>query len=451
MDNPLVATPNLEKTPWAGIWIAEDVELIHQGVTEGSWIDGGLGLAGFGLDALAFVSDPIGNLLQYGLAWLIEHVQPLSDALDWLAGNPAVISAQAQTWRNVAVSMRTQADSLVHAMEHDLGTWSGLAATAYRDHMGGRARSLATLGRCAETMAVTTEVAGILVGSVREMIRDAIATLVSRLITYAAELVATVGFAAPLVIEQVATTCAAWAARIAGWLKSLIRSLGSLLDAARRLSRHADDLGDLTRRTGDGPGTGRPAPDGDANTRPDSTAGTHDEPGDPGDRNGDDGPPALGDPGFDPAEHRGALGEDFAPGVHDPYDRFQDKERDLADRLEQEGERVDARFRDESVEGRKMPDAMVRNGPDDPGTVTEFKTPDRLSVKSITRSILEGAKQVGEHGGGNVVIDGRQVGLTEEIARQGYEKAMLNHRLHGSVLPDTTRVILGDDRIIDLP
>ncbi|GAB7044852.1 MULTISPECIES: hypothetical protein [Catenuloplanes] len=49
------------------------------------------------------------------------------------------------------------------------------------------------------------------------------------------------------------------------------------------------------------------------------------------------------------------------------------------------------------------------------------------------------------------MIDGRQVGLTEEIARKGYEKALLNHRLHGSALPDKTRVILGDDRIIELP
>jgi hypothetical protein len=40
------------------------------------------------LDALAFVSDPIGSLLQCGVAWIIDHVKPLSEALDWLAGDP---------------------------------------------------------------------------------------------------------------------------------------------------------------------------------------------------------------------------------------------------------------------------------------------------------------------------------------------------------------------------
>ena len=42
--------------------------------------------------------------------------------------------------------------------------------------------------------------------------------MVSRLIVYAGELIATVGLATPLVVEQVATLCAAWGARIARWL-----------------------------------------------------------------------------------------------------------------------------------------------------------------------------------------------------------------------------------------
>jgi hypothetical protein len=43
--------------PWAGVWIAEDIELIAQGVRGGSWVDGTLGVVGAGLDGLALVSD----------------------------------------------------------------------------------------------------------------------------------------------------------------------------------------------------------------------------------------------------------------------------------------------------------------------------------------------------------------------------------------------------------
>ena len=96
--NPLVAA-RVEgpKDAWAGVWIAEDIELIAQGVRNGSWIDTSLGVVGAGLDALAIVSDPVGALLQYGVAWITEHVKPLSEALDWLAGDPAQIAAHAGT------------------------------------------------------------------------------------------------------------------------------------------------------------------------------------------------------------------------------------------------------------------------------------------------------------------------------------------------------------------
>ena len=108
--NPLVAAPaHTPPSAWAGVWICEDIELIAQGVRTGNWIDGSLGVVSAGLDALAFVTDPVGNLLQYGIAWLIEHVKPLSEALDWLAGDPAQITAHAQTWRNVAASLRDEA------------------------------------------------------------------------------------------------------------------------------------------------------------------------------------------------------------------------------------------------------------------------------------------------------------------------------------------------------
>src|SRR5262245_30888098 len=91
---PRVETP---PDPFAGIWIIEDIQSIDHGIRTGSWIEGTLGVVGAGLDALALISDPVGALMQYGIAWLIEHVKPLSEALDKLAGDPAQIAAHAQT------------------------------------------------------------------------------------------------------------------------------------------------------------------------------------------------------------------------------------------------------------------------------------------------------------------------------------------------------------------
>jgi hypothetical protein len=131
--NPLVAgATDAPVDPWAGVWIAEDIEQIARGVENGSWIDVTLGAVSAGLDALAFVSDPIGGLLQYGVAWMIEHVKPLSQALDWLAGEPGQIAGHAQTWRNVASALRNEADELGRAVRWDISEWTGVAGDAYR-------------------------------------------------------------------------------------------------------------------------------------------------------------------------------------------------------------------------------------------------------------------------------------------------------------------------------
>jgi uncharacterized protein YukE len=256
--NPLVAASvDGPKDAWSGVWIAEDIELIIQGVKNGSWVDGTLGVVGAGLDALAMISDPVGVLLQYGVSWIIEHVKPLSEALDWLAGDPAQISAQAQTWRNVAGDLRTDVDNLVRATKWEISEWTGAAADAYRTWATQQQQALEGLAKGAEAMAAITEGAGFLIAAVRILVRDAIATLVSRLIVYAAEELASFGLATPLVVEQVTTLCASWAAKIARWLKGLLASLRALAKESKVLEKLIEGLKKILaklRGKGDGDG-----------------------------------------------------------------------------------------------------------------------------------------------------------------------------------------------------
>jgi uncharacterized protein YukE len=254
--NPLVATADTGVDPWAGVWIAEDIELIASGVKNGSWIDGTLGVIGAGLDALAVVSDPLGTLLQYGVAWIIEHVKPLRKVLDWLAGNPGQITAHAQTWRNVAATLTNSATDLADAVRRDVASWGGSAGPAYRDWAKQQQAAITALGTACDTMAVITEAAGALIAAVRVMVRDAIATLVSRLISYAIEEAASLGAATPWVVEQVTTLCASWGAKIARWVKALLNSLRKLVPIVRRLGTLIEDLKKVLGRLG-GKGAGK--------------------------------------------------------------------------------------------------------------------------------------------------------------------------------------------------
>ncbi|MDG4800990.1 WXG100 family type VII secretion target [Micromonospora sp. WMMD980] len=271
--NPLVAgAADTGPSAWAGIWICEDIELIAHGVRTGSWIDGSLGVVSAGLDALAIGSDPVSALLQYGIAWLIEHVKPLSEALDWLAGDPAEITAHAQTWRNVAASLREDAADLAHAVRTEVAGWTGTAGMGYRLWAHEQQQAITGLAQGAEALAAITEGAAGLVAAVRLLVRDAVAACVARLIVYATELVASAGLATPLVVEQVTTTVASWGARIARLLRGLLTSLRRLMPEVRRLGelieklkqalsrlrRAEPDPGDLNRVRGRGRGPRMP-------------------------------------------------------------------------------------------------------------------------------------------------------------------------------------------------
>jgi hypothetical protein len=80
--------------------------------------------------------------------------------------------------------------------------------------------------------------AGMIVAAVRDKIREIITDLVSRLITYAAELAAIAGLAAPVVAEQAISLIAKWAARIADLITKLLRTIKAIMP----LLRHLDEI-----------------------------------------------------------------------------------------------------------------------------------------------------------------------------------------------------------------
>jgi hypothetical protein len=65
---------------------------------------------------------------------------------------------------------------------------------------------------------------------------------VSRLVVYAGELIASLGVATPVVVEQVSTLCASWAAKISRWLKDLIASIRNLMRESGRLGELIEAL-----------------------------------------------------------------------------------------------------------------------------------------------------------------------------------------------------------------
>jgi len=260
--NPLIAARQDSTTGTTGLWLVEDIQQTVEAINSRSWVDVGIGSATLGLDALAVAIDPIGALVSMGVAWLLEHVKPLSDVLDWLAGDPDQIRAFGQTWENVAGQLRSSAEQLVTGIREDLGEWAGTSADGYRTLLGEQVSALRGIADAAVGIADAVRGAGEVVAAVRMIVRDlvaeCVATLAARVPQWLAMEGLTLGIATPVVAAQVSSLVAKWLARIMRFIDGLISSLSRLIPLLRRLSDVLDELRKLLDRLArrDTPGGG---------------------------------------------------------------------------------------------------------------------------------------------------------------------------------------------------
>ncbi|NUT46636.1 MAG: hypothetical protein HOV94_04835 [Saccharothrix sp.] len=236
---------------FTGIGIVESAIDLRNGITNGSWLEGGLGLAGTALEALSLAVDPLGTLAEYAFSWVIEHCGPLRRWLDWLAGDVARITAYAGTWHAVAKTVAGAKADFTTEVERGSAAWRGTAGETYRASMAKHARFFSASEVCASTIGAVVEVVGMLVGVVRETVRDliarAVATLVVRVPMWAAAASVPVGAAVLPVVTQVRTLVARTSRDISAVIVKLTRSLDKLRPLMGRLTGLWEDIGNGLR------------------------------------------------------------------------------------------------------------------------------------------------------------------------------------------------------------
>ncbi|WP_052720703.1 hypothetical protein [Actinoplanes rectilineatus] len=239
-----------------GLGLVEDAQQITAGIRDQSWVDVTLGTVGASLDTLSLAVDPLGTLGAWGVAWLLEHVRPLQEALDWLAGDSAAVAAQAAVWANVSAAVEETRRQYADRLTTDTADWHGASADAYRAHATENLSVLAGISVAAGGISSAVEGAGLIVGLVRGLVRDLIAqfiaTLAIRLPQWAAVEGISLGTATPLIASQVATLVSTWAKKIQRHIRALLASLRNLTNKINGLEKILDLLhmrsGDMARR-----------------------------------------------------------------------------------------------------------------------------------------------------------------------------------------------------------
>ncbi|MEU4564329.1 hypothetical protein AB0F72_38605 [Actinoplanes sp. NPDC023936] len=270
MSNPLVAEVHHSTTWSTGLGLVEDARQVADGIRDNSWVDVTLGGIGGSLDALAVGVDPLGSLFAWGVGWLMEHVSPLTEALDRLAGNPDEVAGHAATWQNVSAATSEAQQRYASAIRAQTADWIGMSANAYRSQAAEQLTTIQGIATATNAIAYAVEGAGLLVGMVREIARELIAqfvaTLAVRLPQWLAAEGITLGLATPVVAGQIASLVAQWANRIQHFIRALLHSLRRLSERLTELvavlGRLQKVLGRLSRTDPTAVPAGRGAPSG---------------------------------------------------------------------------------------------------------------------------------------------------------------------------------------------
>ncbi|WP_169523996.1 hypothetical protein [Amycolatopsis balhimycina] len=238
-DGPGAFTAGNGDYGWAGgIGIAESSMDAFNGIKDGDWVSGGLGMLSLAGEIAGAAIDPFGYLMSSVASFLMEHIQPLKDMLDSVAGNPPVIQSYADTWGNVSKALGERKTDFDNAVKNGTTGWTGAGADAYRKFAAEHSDALSGAATVAGAISTVTMIMGQIVSFVRETVRQLIADLVGKLISWVMEEVFSLGFGTPVVVAQATAAIAEWGKKISGLLKNLT-------DSIRRVSPLLSKLVDI--------------------------------------------------------------------------------------------------------------------------------------------------------------------------------------------------------------
>ena len=240
MGNELVAEVKESETVWSGSRLLEDGFDLKEAFESNSWVAGGLATAATAADTAAAVMDPLGEALSAGMGWIIEHLWPLKDWLNELAGDSDAVAAAASTWTNIGTKLGSCATDLEAVCSSRLAGQESLAVATFKTLQAGSASHLRMTSQLAGAISGGLTVASVIVRMVHDMVRDAIADIIGKLTSKAIITAVSLGTASGWAITSLSADVTAWATRLSKEVADVVTSaknLKKLLDKAETLFR----------------------------------------------------------------------------------------------------------------------------------------------------------------------------------------------------------------------
>lgn len=212
-----------------GVTIFEAGYQIGDGIRSGSWMNIASGAAAAALDVLGYLTDPLGYVAGQLFTWMLEHVEPLREVLDMLAGNPTMIKAYSDSWGRVEQELTAVGAEFATQIKGGTTDWIGESGDAYRARGADVGNMIAGVAAAANGVKNLITQVGELIAGIRTAVRDTLAGLAAQLVSSSIELAATVGTAAPHVIVKVLREISTAFTTVSKLVKSIADALEGVL------------------------------------------------------------------------------------------------------------------------------------------------------------------------------------------------------------------------------
>lgn len=238
---PAYAASPSQRSILSGAGILDSGSSTISALCSGNWVDAALSGVSTVLDAAATVADPLGSLIAAGIGWALDHLNPIKDWFDDVAGNPESVAAKGESWANIAGGMEPLAQSWQDSLDR-IAWMSGDAISSYRAQADARITTLERLKDSSEGASQALQVVATIVSFVHSFLRDILSSLVGAILSWVAQTVLSLGTLIPWVCGQIATRIASVVGKCSRYVTALTTSGTTLASLLRALKGFGDDI-----------------------------------------------------------------------------------------------------------------------------------------------------------------------------------------------------------------
>ncbi|WP_022911058.1 hypothetical protein [Aestuariimicrobium kwangyangense] len=208
-------------------------------------IDDATSVAGLGMSALGAFLDPagalVGAILGPLLDWVAANVSFVKEPLDLLLGDPGEVMQYSQRWQAAAQQLTLASQQQVQDVQNNLQHWSGQAYEAFIKVQVNVNKAFTSSAQLCQSMGNAVQVAGTIVGVLRELVWGLVKELVISLVTNAV-------IAAAAAIPSFGASLGAYTAWASGKVAMVMGKISmGISKVFSKLSRLTTRIGPLSR------------------------------------------------------------------------------------------------------------------------------------------------------------------------------------------------------------